>query len=413
MRRTGAALQCSMMKTPSVWTVMLALLGTHLAGMGVFLAVPVLAPAIAAEVGIPAALAGVHTALVYAGALVSGPLAGAFIRRYGGIRVLQAGLVVCGAAVAVAAVGHPVALALSALLGGLGHGPVTPAGSHLLAQKAPPRRRALIFSLKQCGVPAGAMLIAAATPAIAAVWGWRAGILAVAAFLAAAAFVLQPLRGALDAERDRTARMGSLGAAWATALGSLRILRDVPVLRRMTVMSAMYGISQFCFSSFFVVFQVEALGVPLTEAGLRLAMAQAAGVGGRVLWGLLADRVGSGPVLTGLGLGAAASGAALLLAGPGWPGFILTLAGMGMGATAIGWNGVFLAETARLAPPGQVGAATAAAGFVFGACMLVGPPAFTAMVQATGGYAVGFGFCVVTALLGALLVRGGGGVAKP
>jgi MFS family permease len=402
-----------MMKTPSVWTVMLGLLGTHLAGMGVFLAVPVLAPAIAAEVGIPAALAGVHTALVYAGALVSGPLAGAFIRRYGGIRVLQAGLVVCGAAVAVAAVGHPVALALSALLGGLGHGPVTPAGSHLLAQKAPPRRRALIFSLKQCGVPAGAMLIAAATPAIAAVWGWRAGVLAVAAFLAAAAFVLQPLRGALDAERDRTARMGSLGAAWATALGSLSILRDVPVLRRMTVMSAMYGISQFCFSSFFVVFQVEALGVPLTEAGLRLAMAQAAGVGGRVLWGLVADRVGSGRVLTGLGLGAAASGAALLLAGPDWPGFILTLAGMGMGATAIGWNGVFLAETARLAPPGQVGAATAAAGFVFGACMLVGPPAFTAMVQATGGYALGFGFCVATALLGALLVRGGGGVAKP
>ena len=391
---------------------MLALLGTHLAGMGVFLAVPVLAPAIAAEVGIPAALAGVHTALVYGGALVSGPLAGAFIRRYGGIRVLQAGLVVCGAAVAVAALGHPVALALSAVLGGLGHGPVTPAGSHLLAQKAPPNRRALIFSLKQCGVPAGAMLIAAATPAIAAAWGWRAGGLAVAVFLAASALVLQPLRGALDAERDRSARLGSLGAAWAAALGSLSILRDVPVLRRMTGMSALYGISQFCFSSFFVVFQVEALGVPLTEAGLRLAFAQAAGVAGRVLWGLVADRVGAAPVLAALGLGAAASGAALLLAGPDWPGFLLTLAGMGMGATAIGWNGVFLAETARLAPNGQVGAATAATGFVFGACMLVGPPAFTAMVQATGGYALGFGFCVATALLGAALIRGGGGVAK-
>ncbi|WP_198371064.1 MFS transporter [Roseomonas rosulenta] len=402
-----------MIHAPSVWTVMLALLGTHLAGMGVFLAVPVLAPAIAAEVGIPAALAGVHTALVYGGALVSGPLAGAFIRRYGGIRVLQAGLVICGAAVAVAALGHPVALALSALVGGLGHGPVTPAGSHLLAQKAPPNRRALIFSLKQCGVPAGAMLIAAATPAIAAAWGWRAGVLAVAAFLAVAALVLQPLRRALDAERDRNAAIGSLGAAWAAALGSLAILRDVPVLRRMTVMSALYGISQFCFSSFFVVFQVEALGVPLTEAGLRLAMAQAAGVAGRVVWGLAADRVGSGPVLTGLGLGAAASGAALLLAGPDWPGLILTLAGMGMGATAIGWNGVFLAETARLAPAGQVGAATAAAGFVFGACMLVGPPAFSAMVQASGGYALGFGLCMATALLGAALIRGAGGVAKP
>jgi MFS family permease len=392
---------------------MFALLGTHLAGMGVFLAVPVLAPAIAAEAGIPAALAGIHTALVYAGALLSGPLAGAFIHRYGGIRVLQAGLVVCGAAVAVAAIGHPVALALSALIGGMGHGPVTPAGSHLLAQKAPPRRRALIFSLKQCGVPAGAMLIAAATPAIAAAWGWRAGVLAVAAFLVISALALQPLRGALDAERDRGARIGSPGAAWAVALGSLRILRDVPVLRRMTVMSALYGISQFCFSTFFVVFQVEALGVPLTEAGLRLALAQAAGVAGRVVWGLVADRVGAARVLAGLGLGAAASGAALLMAGPDWPDLLLTLAGMGMGATAIGWNGVFLAETARLAPTGQVGAATAAAGFVFGACMLVGPPAFTAMVQASGGYALGFGFCVLTALLGAALIRGGGGVAKP
>jgi hypothetical protein len=100
------------------------------------------------------------------------------------------------------------------------------------------------------------------------------------------------------------------------------------------------------------------------------------------------------------------------MAGPDWPGFILTLAGMGMGATAIGWNGVFLAETARLAPPGQVGATTAATGFVFGACMLVGPPLFSVMVQASGGYALGFGLCVVTALIGAGLVRGARGVAR-
>ena len=401
-----------MIASPSVWTVMLALLGTHLAGMGVFLAVPVLAPAIAAEAGIPAALAGVHTALVYAGALVSGPLAGAFIRRYGGIRVLQAGLVFCGAALAISVIPHPVALAASALACGLGHGPVTPAGSHLLAQRTPARRRALIFSLKQCGVPAGAMLIAAATPVIAEAYGWRAGILSVAVFLALSALVLQPLRGPLDAERDRTASLSNLRAAWRAALGSLSILREVPVLRRMTAMSALYGISQFCFSSFFVVFQVEALGVPLTEAGFRLAMAQAAGVFGRVFWGLVADRVGAAPVLTGLGVAAAASGLALLLSGPEWPGFLLTLAGIGMGATAIGWNGVFLAETARLAPPGQVGATTAGTGFVFGVCMLVGPPLFSLMVQASGSYELGFAFCVATALLGAFLVRGAGGVAK-
>lgn len=385
---------------------MIALLGVHLAGMGVFLAVPVLAPAIAAEAGIPAALAGVHTALVYAGALVSGPLAGAFIHRFGGIRVLQAGLVVCGVALAGSVVAHPAALALSAFVCGMGHGPVTPAGSHLLAQKAPANRRSLIFSLKQCGVPAGSMLIAAFTPLIAEAFGWRAGIVAVAVLLVAMAVALQPLRGPLDAERDRSARLGNLRAAWGAALGSLAILRDVPVLRRMTVMSALYGVSQFCFSAFFVVFQVEALGMSLTEAGFRLALAQAAGVVGRIGWGLLADRVGARPVLTGLGLAAAASGLLLLLSGPGWPGLLVTLAGMAMGATAIGWNGVFLAETARLAPPGRVGATTAAAGFVFGACMLVGPPAFSALVQASGGYGLGFGLCALTALAGAWLVHG-------
>ena len=46
---------------PSIWLVMLALLGTHLAGMGAFLTLPVLAPPIAAELGIPASLAGFNT----------------------------------------------------------------------------------------------------------------------------------------------------------------------------------------------------------------------------------------------------------------------------------------------------------------------------------------------------------------
>ncbi|WP_188967720.1 MFS transporter [Neoroseomonas lacus] len=402
-----------MKHSPSVWTVMLALLGVHLAGMGVFLAVPVLATAIAAEAGIPAALAGIHTGLVYGGALVSGPLAGAFIHRYGGIRVLQAGLTFCGLALAVSVLAHPVALAVSAFACGVGHGPVTPAGSHLLAQRTPANRRSLIFSLKQCGVPAGSMLVAAVTPVIAAAFGWRAGILAVSALLVTAAVVLQPLRKPLDAERDRAARLGNLRSIWTAALGSLAILRHLPLLRRLTMMSALYGVSQFCFSSFFVVFQVEALGVPLTEAGFRLALAQGAGVAGRVCWGIAADRAGARPVLVGLGLATAASGLALLLAGPAWPGVLVTLAGMAMGATAIGWNGVFLAETARLAPHGKVGATTAAAGFVFGACMLVGPPAFSALVQASGGYGLGFGLCAATALLGAGLMLGGRAVAKP
>ena len=110
---------------PSLYLLMLALLAVHLAGMGAFLTVPVLAPAIAAETGLAASLAGLHTGLVYAGALVTGPFTAPLVRRLGGVRVLQAGLCAIGGGIALAAVGELWACALSALLAGMGHGPVT------------------------------------------------------------------------------------------------------------------------------------------------------------------------------------------------------------------------------------------------------------------------------------------------
>ena len=59
--------------------------------MGVFLAVLVLAPAIAVEAGIPAAPAGIDSALVDGGApVLGGAPADAFIHRCGGIQVPRA-----------------------------------------------------------------------------------------------------------------------------------------------------------------------------------------------------------------------------------------------------------------------------------------------------------------------------------
>jgi MFS family permease len=383
---------------------MLALLATHLAGMGAFLTVPVLAPAIAAETGLAASLVGLHTALVYAGALLTGPLTGPLIQRFGAVRVLQLGMLLVGAGIALAALGQVWALVLSAFVAGMGHGPVTPGGSHLLAGRTPPRRRALVFSMKQAGVPVGAMLIAATAPLIALFAGWRAGVLAVAATAVVVAIALQPLRASLDAGRDPRAGGAGLGALWRGAAGSLGLLRTDAALWRLTVMSCGYGVAQFCFITFFVAFQVTQLGTPLAEAGLRLALAQAAGVAGRIAWALIADRVGARLPLLACGIGAAVAALALAAAGPGWPVALVVLAGIVMGATAVGWNGVMLAETARIAPEGQVGGATAAVSFAFALTMLVAPPAFSVLVGLTGGYAAGFLLCALAALGGAAAI---------
>ena len=376
---------------------MVALLGTHMAGRGAFLTVPVLAPPIAAETGLSASLAGIHTALVYAGALFSGPITQGLLARHGGVRVCQGALVVVGCGIAIAAIGTPWALLVSALVAGLGHGPITPSGSHLLAPRTPARIRSLVFGLKQCGVPAGAMLVAALAPILATKYGWRAGILAVATFSLLLALALQPLRAALDADRAAIAPL----RPWRDAKSSLSILRDDARTRALTFAASSYGIAQFCFSSFFVVWQVQVMGAPLEQAGLMLALAQGSGVAGRIAWALIADRIGALPVLLALGLGIGFACGLLALAGPGWPGAILAVVAVAMGASAVGWNGVLLSEVARVAPAGRVGAATAALGFVFAGVMIVAPTLFSALVLTTGGFSLGFALCGVAALAGA------------
>jgi predicted MFS family arabinose efflux permease len=277
---------------------------------------------------------------------------------------------------------------------------VTPAGSHLIAARTPPRRRALVFSLKQAGVPLGAMGVAAAAPVIAIAFGWRAGVLTMAAMGAVVAILLQPLRAALDADRDTQARRAGPRAILTESASALGQLRRDPALARLTVMSSAYGVAQFCFSTFFVAFQVATLETPLAEAGVRLALAQAAGVAGRIIWALLADRFGALPILLICGIGVLAAASALALAGPDWPGILVVGAGLLMGATAVGWNGVMLAEAARLAPPGQVGSTTSALSFCFGATMLVAPPAFSLLIGLTGGYAAGFWMCAAAVAIG-------------
>lgn len=69
------------------------------------------------------------------------------------------------------------------------------------------------------------------------------------------------------------------------------------------------------------------------------------------------------------------------------------------GASAIGWNGVYLAEVARRAPAGAVGAATAAALFITFGGVLAGPPIFAFMVKTGMSYGAAFIAVAAPALL--------------
>ena len=142
----------------------------------------VLAPELARDLGVAPQWIGVFVGLVYMGAMLASVASAGFIERFGAIRVSQVCVLMC--AVGIAMVGSLPAsltglLVAAAVLIGLGYGPITPASSQVLARTTPPQQMALMFSIKQTGVPAGAALAGAALPVAALAMGWRTALMLV------------------------------------------------------------------------------------------------------------------------------------------------------------------------------------------------------------------------------------------
>jgi MFS family permease len=352
-------------------------------------ATAVLAPELARAFDVPARWIGLFVGIVYAGGMFASLGSGGFIERFGSIRVSQACVALCAAGIIAmaAAPAHVAALlALAALVIGAGYGPVTPASSQLLQRTTDPSRMAITFSIKQTGVPAGAALSGALLPALSLALGWRAGFAAIAIVGVAVILAAEPVRAPLDADRRAGSRLTVRGL-----FAPLAVLRQSRALRDMALVSLAYSATQVCLTSFLVVHLTETLQWSLVAAGFALTAATLAGVAGRIGWGWVADRVlAPRRVLALIGVLAGACGAGMAAADARWPHALVVVLVVAFGATAIGWNGVQLAEVARLAPPGSAGKVTGASGFVTFSGVVIGPPSFALLAALTGSYRVAF-----------------------
>ena len=355
--------------------------------------VPAMAPVVADALGVSAALVGPYVALCYLAASIASLLGGPLVRRAGAIRASQIGLLLCVAGLALCATGWLPALALGALLMGIGYGPINPASSHLLAVTTPAHRMSLMFSLKQTGVPLGGMLAGALVPGLALAWGWRASLALVALACLTCIALAQPLRAALDADRrpDQPIVLGAL-------LDPLRMVLGHRPLLVLAICSFLFSAVQVSTTSYLVTFLHSAVGITLLAAGAALSVSQVAGAVARVAWGALADR-GLGPRGTLILLSTLMTVSCLLAASiqPGWSVALQWLAVGLLGATVIGWNGVFMATVAKQAPPGQASVATGGALMFTFFGVVCGAPAFGALAGASGSYRVAFAALAVPA----------------
>ena len=369
--------------------------------------VPVLAPEIAASLDVDTAAVGLYQSTAFAGAAFLTLLSGSLVLRHGGVRVNQASVVISAAGVGLAVTGSVPVVALGAVLAGMGYGLATPGASHVLARVTPPERRGLVFSVKQSAVPLGGLVAGVLFPPVAEHFGWMWAIALACAMVASAAIVIQPLRSRLDDDRDlgHRVRINAPGE-------SVRLVVTTPRLRPIALVAFSYGAMQLSLFAFLVTYLVEHAGTDLVTAGLLFSVMQGAGFVARIGWGWVSDRwISARPLLAVLGAGTIASTVAAMGFSDAWPLAGLAAASAALGLTAVGWNGVYLAEVSRAVPVDKVGLATGGVLMFTFVGVVLGPSTFGAIVAMTGSYAAAFIAmdALVLATVVALVVRPGAG----
>ena len=360
----------------------------------------VIAPAIIADLRLDAAWIGIYFGLSAFASLFAQLGCGSFIVRYGALRMSQVALVMLAVGTALATLGTPLMLVLSAIIAGGGAAVSTPASSHLLGRCSPPGYLPLVFSIKQTAVPAGMLLGGALGPQLTEWTGWRSTMLISAAACIVLVLMLQPLRKIFDTDRvaTRTFKLSDFRATLLAVVGTRE-------LRTLSFACLAFNGVQTVVTAYFVVY-LTTIGYTPVAAGFVFSAAVALAVPGRIVWGWLGSgHVSPRVIMAILALGMAGSVALLGVCDEGWPTVLVGLVAGVLSGTALSWHGIVLAETARAAPDmrGSVTGGVLSFGQV-GA--LAGPVTYSILLGLTGSYGLGFIVCGIPALLvGIVLLR--------
>lgn len=365
------------------------------------LALTALAPQVAADLAVGAHWIGYQVSLVYLAGMLTSATAGEIGARLGPERMLVLVLALLAAGLALLAQGAVPAMGLGTVLIGLAYGLNNPAASELLARVTPLRRRGLVFSVKQAGVPLGAILASLGLPPLTLLLGgqWQATLIVVAG-LTLGTLALLPLVLGLPPRPVAVLAGGGLGRMWAQ---QRQLWRD-PTQRALAAIGGLYSAVQLIVTAFAVVTLVD-LGWSVVEAGAAAALIHVAGVVARPAWGMVADKVGAFAVLTLLGvlIFVMVGGLAAL---PVMPRPLQAVWYLALGLAVTGWNGVMLAATAQSAPHGTVGARTGAVLVWTFIGVTLGPALFALLTTAIGDSRPAFGLISVAGLVGAALALG-------
>lgn len=341
------------------------------------------APLIQRSLGLSHLEVGAIASALYAGASAASIAGGRLTDRVGPGPVLFLSMLALAGGAAIAASAPTAAIFFAGVVGcGFGYGGVNPP-TNVLANSRTVGRRGLAMSAKQSGIPLGGMLASASLPHLAGLVGWRWMMVAPVAVCALLAVPFRGMRGTARPSGDDHLSPGPQGV----------VLR----LSRGYVFGFLMAGVQVTIFAFLAVYLTEDRRLSLDVAGSLLAVLLLGGLVGRPVWGWISDRLHDDRirVLQGICLLSLVALALIpVLSVAALPALLLVV-----GFCSVGWNGVFVAAVAEATRPELIGSVTGAALVLINMGAVVVPPAFGALVGATGSWQAGWLSCAALSLL--------------
>jgi MFS family permease len=347
------------------------------------LGVPTLVPAIKADLGLSTAAVGALVAAINVGRLGGAYPSGRLVDRVGERPVMVFGTIGAGLAFALAALAPSAAtMAPALLLAGTFTASATPAGISLVLSAVGRGAKAVAVGIRQSGVPAGGALAALALPALSRQIGWRGALLLAAALAIVCSLIVRAVLARHPSPPTRTQARGHRRGGARGLLANRRLML-------VTLWSLTFAGGQYVMVTYLILTLTSEGSASLAGAAAVLAAAQLLGIAGRVLWGLLSDRLLGGtrwPVLLAISLSGVAGCSILALCPAPLPAPLLAVVAIGTGLSLLGYQGIGLTAMVESSPAGSHGAGLGFGLTFISASIIVLPPAFGAVTDLTGGF---------------------------
>lgn len=347
----------------------------------IHLGIPTLIPLIQAELALNLTEVGMLVSSVNMGVVATVLWAGRAADRFGERLVIGYGTIAGGTMVLMVNFSESfVSLLPVFLLVGAPMATGTPAGSKAVAGWFPQKERGTAMGIRQTGVPVGGTIAALVLPSLGLAFGWRFALSATG--LVTIAMGISVLLLYKEPEHLSVSRGSAL-------IGGARDIIRRKDIWAVTLYAAIMAGCQWCYLSYIELYLTEDILLSLILAATLLAAGQISGAVGRIVFGLVSDRLFLGrrkPVMILLGIVGIAMAILMAFLRPETPAWFIFVVVCFLGLGTMSWQGLYLTLVSEIVGSRMAGVAVGMTNTVTFSGIVVLPPVFGFIADRSESY---------------------------